>query len=365
VRLVALLIALPAVACTDPVLEMQLVMPKTTDMTASCITAVEVHANGATYPAVKTDQIRSCIEITAGSSYATVRDAIKGKFSLGMPSSGLSSIEIFGWAGPAACMDDGNPYASPDLLFSGNADYIGQANVEIPVTPNVDCALAPVNVRMYDMFALVGGASCTAAIAPGAMNGAGTGTLVPRAHGKGSEFFGNMEGANMVNNLASFQGHTHVGPKTCLAVDGGGSMGGSTGCVIGGPNVCAGNGEIEHVFLPNTILSATSNFDPTITAKFPGVIIGSVWTGGATKVPIANATVQVDSAHGKVVYIDPPAAGQSALHVRSETSTGPSGLFMVYTDTLINAKVTANGATRTVTLGAADSTVAGAMIVMP
>ena len=69
--------------------------------------------------------------------------------------------------------------------------------------------------------------------------------------------------------------------------------------------------------------------------------------------------------HGKVVYIDPPASAGDIVHVRSDQSaTGPSGLFMLYTDTLASVKVSGGGKTRTVTLGTTDDYVGGAFIVM-
>jgi hypothetical protein len=88
--------------------------------------------------------------------------------------------------------------------------------------------------RLVDMFALIGGATCTAAstFADGAA-GAGLGTLVPKAYGKGVELYGNIDGANTLANLVSFEGYTKTGTKSCLAIDGGGADGGSTGCVIG------------------------------------------------------------------------------------------------------------------------------------
>ena len=41
-------------------------------------------------------------------------------------------------------------------MFFGSADYIGQDKIELLIVPNLDCTLSPVNIRMYDMFALVG-----------------------------------------------------------------------------------------------------------------------------------------------------------------------------------------------------------------
>jgi hypothetical protein len=117
---------------------------------------------------------------------------------------------------------------------------------------------------------------------------------------------------------------------------------------------------MEHVLLANAILANDANFDNAIAAKFPGIVIGSIWSAGKT--PVAGATVEVPASHAKVIYVD---MNGTTLTPRSQASTGPSGLFMLYADTLVNAKVTANGATRTVTLGATDELVAGAMIVMP
>jgi hypothetical protein len=350
-------------ACADPVVEMELVLPNAPNNT-SCVTAVEVHANGATYPQVKEDRVISCLDIQPAGTYAGVRDAIRGKFELGVPDTGLASLEIYGWSGVAACKDDMDPFVTPDLMFFGNAEYIGQDTIELPITPNLDCARSQLKVRIVDMFGLLGGATCATAstYADGAAS-AGLGTLVPKPYGKGVELFGNIDGANTVGNLATFEGYTKIGSKSCLAIDGGSAMGGSTGCVVGGSAVCAGAGETEHVSLSQPILANDANFDNAIAAKFPGIVIGTVWSSGKT--PLAGATVEVSATHGKVVYLDPPAMGSTALKVRTEASTGPSGLFMLYADTLVTAKVSAGGTTRSVVLGATDELVAGAMIVMP
>jgi hypothetical protein len=347
-------------ACADPVVDMELVLPQQS-MNTSCVTAVEVHANGATYPQVKDDRVISCIDIQPGATYAGVRDSIRGKFSLGVPDTGLASLEIYGWSGVAACKDDMDPFVTPDLMFFGSAEYIGQDTIQLPIMPNLDCARSQVKVRFVDMFAMLGGGTCATAstFADGAV-GAGLGTLVPKAYGKGVELYGNIDGANTLANLATFEGYTKTGNKSCLALDGGSVDGGSTGCVIGGPSVCAATGEMEHVLLSNAILANDANFDNAIAAKFPGIVIASVWSAGKT--PVAGATVDVPSSHAKVIYVD---VNGTTLTPRSQASTGPSGLFMLYADTLVNAKVSANGATRTVTLGATDELVAGAMIVMP
>jgi hypothetical protein len=357
------LLLLATAACADPIVEMELVMPKSETMGTQCINAVEVYANGATFPANQDDYVESCIEITAGSTYASVRDAIKGKFTLGMPNTGLSSLEIFGWSGPGGCNFDENT-PPPNLMFFGKGEYIGQDTVELPIIPNLDCATEPVKIRSI-MMALVGGATCANATNVG-MGGYGSlGTLMPSTYRKGVDFYGGTDGALLVNNVASFTGHTKVGSKSCLAVDGGSMTGGSTGCVVGGGTVCAGAGEIEHAYIPNEIYASALSFDQAQLAKFPTAILVSVWSNGATKTPIGGATIEVDAAHAKVFYVDPPATGQVNLVARGDGATGPSGLALVYADTLVSATVKVNGASRVVTLGAPNQEVAGAMIVMP
>lgn len=362
-RLAAFLL-LACAACADPVVEMQLVLPKTS-MDTSCITAVEVHANGATYPATANDMVKQCIDIAAGSTYASVRDAIHNKFTLTIPDSGLASLEIFGWSGPAACKDQMIPYVTPDLLFYGNADYIGQDQIQLPLVPNLDCARSNVKVRIVDLFALVGGATCAAAttVPDGPASGAGLGTLLPSSYHKGVDFYGDQEGANSLANVTAFEGYTKVGPRSCLAVTGGSDTGGSTSCVVGGTPVCAGLGEMELASISNNVIDTASNWDPAIIAKFPGITVGAVFS--SAKTPIAGATVEVDPAHGKIVYVDAPAAGTSTLKVRTDASTGPSGLFLLYSDTLASVTVKALGQSRTVTLGATTDLKAGALITVP
>ena len=149
-------------ACADPVVDMELVLPQQS-MNTSCVTAVEVHANGATYPQVKDDRVISCIDIQPGATYAAVRDAIRGKFSLGVPDTGLASLEIYGWSGVAACKDDMDPFVTPDLMFFGSAEYIGQDTIRCRSRRTSTARAAPSKFALVDMFALLGGATCATA----------------------------------------------------------------------------------------------------------------------------------------------------------------------------------------------------------
>ena len=87
-----------------------------------------------------------------------------------------------------------------------------------------------------------------------------------------------------------------------------------------------------------------------------------MWT--PTRQLIAGATVDVDPLHAQVVYLDPPNA-QGLLAPRAgATSTGPSGLFAVYTDTITPVRISANGASSTVMLGATDDLYSAAIVVL-
>lgn len=353
-------------ACADPVVEMQMLLPNSADtFDTSCITAIDVHVIGSNFLQDATDFRRSCIEVQGGASYAAIRDAIRGKFDVAIPDSGIAGIELYGWSGPSACKYEDDAYLSPDLLFFGRGDYFGQDRVDIPLVPNVSCARSEVKARMVDMFALVDGATCDeAGIVVGAA-GIGIGTLVPRLYGKGTRFFGNLAGAAPIANLSTFTGPTQVGPRACLALSGGDEvLAGSVSCAIGGATVCAGAGEMELATVPYAITANTSNFDSALMVKFPGVIYGSVWGGTTTKSPLAGATVTVDPKHGKVIYVDPP-NDVGVMAVRADQrATGPSGLFTLYTDTLVEVTIAGGGASRTVTLGAMDESPAGALVVL-
>jgi hypothetical protein len=156
-----------------------------------------------------------------------------------------------------------------------------------------------------------------------------------------------------------------AGGRACVAVDGGFlDIMGSTTCYNGGPAVCAGAGEVEHPMIPFDIMENRASFSDELTAKFPGVIIGSIWNTATPRTTVAGAKVTVDALHGAVVYVDPPDANGVMATRASQDSTGPSGLFVLYTDTVATVKIEGNGATRTVQLASMQDRKAAAMIVM-
>src|SRR5690348_11323150 len=88
-------------ACSDPVIEMQLVLPENADnFDTTCINAVEVRVTGANYLQDGDDYQRSCIDIKSSAGYAAIRNAIRGRFEVLIPDTGISGVEIYGWSGP-------------------------------------------------------------------------------------------------------------------------------------------------------------------------------------------------------------------------------------------------------------------------
>ena len=81
--------------------------------------------------------------------------------------------------------------------------------------------------------------------------------------------------------------------------------------------------------------------DQTMVNEFGALVIGAVY-GTA---PVANAQVTIDEADadkGQVVYFDMPAGvedGIGALTPRAGTSTGPSGLFGIYTMSMLHVTI--------------------------
>jgi hypothetical protein len=95
------------------------------------------------------------------------------------------------------------------------------------------------------------------------------------------------------------------------------------------------------------------------------MVFVSVWDSSSPRRPIAGARLELAADQGQVVYIDPPAAGSTTVTRRSEQATGGSGLAVVFTNQLASVKVLANGASRTVVVGAPVYSAGAAMVVMP
>ncbi len=363
-------ITLAAAACTDPVVNMELHMPpNAATFDTSCVSAVSVVVAGANYSQDASDFILSCQEITAHDRLAGVHDAIRGKFELKIPDSGMSGIELFGLAGPQPCAPP--ELVTPDVIFHSAAPYIGQDKLDLAITTTMDCAKQQVKVRPLELFALVGGATpsatnCTAAAVPDADQGYATlGQIMARPFSPGVDFWGGFRGADVTGGIAAFSAATTGLDKSCLAYDTASANGFGTGCTMTGAHVCAGADELDAPFIDRAIANEALVFDELLLAKWDSMVFVSVWDNGNPKRPIAGAKIELAATDGQVIYIDPPAVGATRLGKRGDTATGTSGLALVYTNKLANVKINANGATREVTIGAPDWSPGAALVVMP
>ncbi|HTL33944.1 MAG TPA: hypothetical protein VL326_12505 [Kofleriaceae bacterium] len=338
---------------------------------ASCITAVEMKVIGANYAHDHSDVTRKCFTLAhPAANYAELRNAVHGQFKLDVPDSGLGGVSLHGLSGMQdACKEPGAFYLTPYLMFSADAEYLGQDELDLAVQPNLDCSMSQGTARVVDMLALAAtgsSANCTSAMTVDNGNWVGVGTLTQSRFDRGTEFFGNPVGFSAADNAMQITSAPlktlQPAPRSCLAVTGIAHGGSGIGCVIGGPTVCAGSGEMEIVAIPDNV---RNHEDAKLKAQFPTITFGSVWNNGTPRTTIAGAKVTIDSKLGKVIYIDPPGAdGSIVVRADQSTGTGPSGLFIVYADTIANVKIDAVGKSRTVTLGGSNETAGGAMVVM-
>ena len=362
--------------CIDSTVEMTLGLPAAIQAEdTSCVTAVEVRAIGANYAQDPKDYQRACIALPrAAHTYRDLRDLMHGRFTIDMPESGLRGVTVRGWAGVSACerTDETNAEYRNDftsnLVFYAKAGYIGQDNIELPIVANLKCPTTSLKVRVVDMLALVKAGSssaCSTAISYADKKGwSGVGTIVPKLFGKGVEYFGNASWAEGTNNVVQFDGMVQLaqpGQASCLALAGVNEKGANTACLVGGQSVCAGTGELESAAVD---YSLWNQVDRTLQGRFPSIVWGSVWSNASPRTLIAGATVTVDPEHGKVVYLDAPDSAGIVRARSDQSGTGASGLFVLYTDAVVSAKITGAGKTRTLLLGAPDYTEGGAMVVM-
>ena len=327
----------------------------------SCVDHVEVYTEGPNYPADSADYIGIAHDISAShpKTYDDVKAAIAGQFDVAIPHDGLGGIEVYGWHGQPGWT---NPTPSPELAFFARVLYTGQDPIAIPIVPNISCAHQSVTVRPVDLLAYVTNSyDCTKAGVTDADAGVvKLGTLSPSLYKTYLFYWGDLYRQSVAGGVATLSGSTTVGPESCFALSTGDATSASISCVTSGHGLCtAAATELESVIVDQEY--ATNSLDQTILATFKGVVIGGVFDG--TKHPVTGATITVDPTLAKVVYVDVDATGRK-FKPTGGTATSASGLFMLYTSALVDAKVQAAGATRTVQLGATNVLVGGAAIVM-
>jgi hypothetical protein len=335
-----------AAGCGEKTVEMEMVLPSesvSAQYDASCVRGVQLYLNGTTYPENVDDYEFDCQDVmTSVSTFKDVHDAISGRFDMKFPASGLSGVEVYAYSG--AC--DASSPEDYDLVFYGSAAFIGQDPLEVPIVPNVSCAKSTVTVRPIDILKL----SATKQCAQAAWNTGklGLSTLSPLPFTDSTYWWGGLSSTAIVGDTATITAPTKVAPKTCLAVALYTTDWMEVTCLPPPEQrVCASGDELEAPMI--NIDVGDMSIDNAKITEFGGVIYGVVYGSAG---PIANAKVEIDSVDsnkGVVVYYDMPAGVENGtgalLEVNGATGTNATGLFGIYTQSLLHVSVTANGQT--------------------
>jgi hypothetical protein len=343
--------------CGEKVVEMTLKLPASDLVTShdtSCVTAIEVWANGTTYPTDSNDSKRDCIEPTGAPKYGDIRDEMRGKFELSIPDSGLGGIEIYGYTAQCQVPDNaGDDPIKSELIFYASADYDGSDSIVLPITPNVSCTRSPVTTKPLDILKLAAGGAtaCTAAELPDLMAGVSLGTMSPRPFTENLDWWGGLTGGPLTNHVATFDALLQPGLESCIAAYAGNPDLVSMACIPSGRNACAPAGTVEIPLINGNV--AFASLDATKALEYKGAVFVLVY--GAA--PIANATVAIDDADkedAEVVFMDMPAGvenGTGKLTPLAQQSTNAKGLFMVYTNGFVNITVSNGGVSRKLRVG--------------
>jgi hypothetical protein len=331
----------------DKAIEMTLEPPSLDVQAAfktSCVGAVEVYLDGANYASDISDSRRACVDLDENankSTYTQVREAIQGKLDVKLPGSGLSGIEVFGYAG--SC--DAPRVADYDLIFFAAEPYIGGDTITLAMKPNLSCEPQDVTIRGVDVLKLVATSQC--AMSAWTEGKLALATLSPYPFSDSTDWWGGSSQAPVVGGLATVRGNTKVGPNSCLAI---GNLTDDWNAVTCVPpadqRVCAAGAELEAPMVKYSVAMASQSSN--LVNQEGGMVIGAVYSAG----PVSGAVVTLDEADkalATVVYLDMPAGVEtgigSLIELTGATATNAKGLFAVYTTAMVHVTVTANGKT--------------------
>lgn len=347
-------------ACTDPVVQMDVQVAPVANMDLSCVGGLYAWTDGkSTLGAAQSDDTHACIPVSGLTSLADVPGLLRDKLSLDMPPSGLVGVEVTGITG--TCDAPGVD------VFYGGAKYIGQDTLTITLAPHVSCAHENLTVRPVDLFALTMDPThtCPSAIPDDPNTGMDYGLFEQFLFGP--PYFYSAGAYTQASGVINVSGFTPIDdPRACVAGAFGqtnGAMFGA-GCLRFSPNtVCAQPGELE---LPVVNTHVTGNlYAAAPDSRFGNFVVGGVWgiDAAGKKAPLVGATVTVDTTKGRVVYADLANAATTPTLDAAATAVKASGLFVLYTNDLVDVQVSAPGYTpETVRVGPDVDTTSGAGI---
>jgi len=361
-----LLLLIGVAGCTDPVVALQLELPTSaTAFDTSCVATVEMRVEGMTFPDDPMDYKTISVPLTTSASgYAEVVSAIRGKFEVPIPASGLKAVSLEGWNNGPGWDDLTRDVQGSDLVFFGRGVYSGDDTLSIPLTPNISCTRQSLTIHALDLVAFVTHAySCSAATAPDASDDdswVGAGTMTPALYAPDTLFFGDHDGADFMSNVATFMAPTQAGPESCLAFDGGDATAWSSGCASSGKGVCGTTTTDFELPIIAPPYDANS-VDTAITPRFPGATFGGVFT--SARQPLQGVRIDIDPALGQVVYgnLD---TGMQKLAPTGGSTTSASGLFVIYTTGVVDVTFTSGTTVKVVKVGAPSSDGVGGLTVV-
>jgi len=358
----AYLLALLLAACGDEAVDVSLRLPSAATQAmydTSCVTAVRIYVNGANYPSDDGDFLEDCIDVsTPGMTFADLRERIRGKFDMKIPASGLSGIELYAYNGACNAANE----RDYDLVAYGSAPYVGEDSIAVPVTPNLSCTQGDYTLRPIDILKYAKTASC--AMSAWTQGRIGLSTMSPLPFTDTAYWWGGQSSGMATTGLVNVRGLAlGIGANSCLAASLYTTQYDEVTCMAPAEQrVCATGGELEAPMIDVAVGYASA--DATKINRWGAVVYGAV-VGPAA---IANATVTIDEADrdkGEVVYLDMPPGvelGTGTLTTRAGTSTGPSGLFAVYTQSLVRITISGNGKTVTRTVGTEEDYVSAVLV---
>ena len=350
--------------CAEPVIELSLRMPGAAnggDFDTSCVSSIEVFAWGNDNENNSSDFTRDCIELDGpAATFADIRTKMLGNFNLRIPASGLESVEVYGRLGSCDPVDaDSYPM---DILFYGGAAYTGDDQLTIPLEGMLSCKLSPVTARPIDILKLTANpADCPAALLPDDADAfVDIGTISTTMYGP-YWFGGEATFAKLAGGTAGgFMARMTTSNRACPAVSAYSGNQDTNTCVVTNTPLCpggAGDGYLEVATMDWQVSNAL--IDPAKAENWDNVVVGAVWATTPTKGPVTGAKVTIDPELGEVQYVEP-----GAVVTRNLTTTGASGLFVLYTDSIVDVAIAGAGTSRNVKLGAGGDLTAISLVVL-